>query len=139
MKRRLLDDAHNVFGHLKPETRERITRYLDDPSAENWSDINGIIIQEPEIGRCYVCGGRPGGGFSGMRTHFDLHHEGRSHIPPRTIWQAVVALDPSFTDIGLPVPRGFCGPHEKRWRKWPDAVLVARAIKAALGTATRFY
>lgn len=48
-----------------------------------------------------------------------------------TIWQAVILIDPSFTHIGLP-HSGFPTDHTERWSKWPDALLVMRAIKAAL-------
>ncbi len=43
--------------------------------------------------------------------------------PTRTVWQAVIAADPTF-------------PREKRnhWTRVPDAMLVARAIRQATGT-----
>lgn len=109
-RRDLLRGAQNDFGPLKEEVRKRLFRYFDDPSAKNWSDIHGIIINAR------------GGPRSG----------------PRTVWQAVIAVDPSFRDIGLPLPSGTdVVPHEQRWKKWPDALLAARAIKAALDPATQ--
>ena len=104
----LLAGAANDFGPLSDEVRDRLFRYFDDPSAENWSSICGIIINAR------------GGPKSGR---------------PRTVWQAVAAVDPSFQDISLPRRPGEILPHEKRWSKWPDALLVARAIKAALAPA----
>lgn len=55
----------------------------------------------------------------------------------RTIWQAVTALDPSFRNISIPYSssRGRRSPPSKRWKRWPDALLVMRAIKAALSGA----
>lgn len=133
-KRPLLDSATNDFGRLSEDVRARVARYLEAPSAEGWDDINGIIIS---------------------------HTAGLGHNRPATIWQAVIAVDPSFRDISIPSPApqcpvctapiykrkcGHCGnvlragqikllgrrPAEQRWTKWPDAMLLARAIRAAL-------
>lgn len=90
-----------MFGEIDPDIGKRIFRYLDNPTAKNWDDIHSITI-----------------------------NWGAKHGAPETIWQAVVAIDPSFTRISIP-HRGN-PPAEKRWSKWPDALLVARAIRAAL-------
>lgn len=104
-----LTGATNDFGTLSDDVRERIFRYLNDPTAENWSNIYSIIINS-------------GGSLTGK--------------PPRTVWQAVVALDPSFKDISLPGSKAST-PHEQRWQKWPDPLLVARAIKAAIAAGSQ--
>jgi len=82
-----LDRATNVFGPLKPDIRARITRFLDDPSEENWDRVYSIAIQ-----------------------------------PFKTVWQAVLAVDPSFQRTKS---RDF-------WDRVPDAMLVARAIRHAV-------
>jgi hypothetical protein len=53
---------------------------------------------------------------------------------PNTIWQAVVAIDPTFPKSGQPVPYGIIRRPEHVWRRWPDAFTLARAIKAALAS-----
>lgn len=104
----LLEGATNFLGPIGPQAKKRILRYLGDPSTENWDDVYGIIINEK------------GGPVSGR---------------PRTIWQAVIAVDPTFRDIALPTRLYGGQPPEARWAKWPDALLLARAIKAALDPA----
>ena len=132
--RPLLDSATNIHGQLSEDVRARVARYLEAPSAEGWDDINGIVIN---------------------------HAAGLGHARPATIWQAVIAVDPSFRNISIPQPAsrcpicgvpiykrkcGHCGnvlrasqielvgrrPAVQRWTRWPDALLLARAIRAAL-------
>ncbi len=106
----LLDDARNVFGALAPDVRARIVRFLDAPSAATWDGCYSVVVNE--------------------RGTLD----GRV---PLTVWQAVVALDPSFQDIANPEPRGARLRPEEKWRRIPDALLTARAIRAA--TAPQFH
>jgi len=40
-----LDKCQNMFGPLKPEVRERLTRLILNPTVENWEDSHSIIIQ----------------------------------------------------------------------------------------------
>ena len=99
----LFEGADNDLGPIGPDVRERILRYLDDPSAKNWDDVYTIIINRK-------------GSLTGN--------------PPGTVWQAVCAIDPSYRHIAVPHQRGTT--PEKRWNKWPDALLLARAIKTAI-------
>lgn len=137
-KRPLLDSATNLYGKLGEDVRARVSRYLEMPSAEGWDDVKGIIINRKA---------------------------GLGSDRPATIWQAVVAVDPSFANISIPesAPQcpvcsasifkrkcGHCGnvlmsnqltrlkrrPAAERWTKWPDALLLARAIRAALSDPT---
>lgn len=89
----LFDGTTNMFGPLDQEIRQRILRFLNNPSEKNWDDIFSIIIND----RAKLSG-------------------------TRTIWQAVLAIDPTF-------PRTKSGKH---WERVPDAMTVARAIRAAV-------
>lgn len=101
----LLDNATNDFGKLGPEIRARLLAFIAAPSVELWDDIASIIV----------------GGFSRC-----------GHKPScRTVWQAVIAVDPSFPRACNPEPSGRRLPAAKRWPRFPDAVTVARAIKHA--------
>lgn len=54
----------------------------------------------------------------------------------RTLWQAVIAVDPSFPRTGAPEPAGKRITAQARWRgRFPDAVTVARAIRLACSCA----
>ncbi len=48
---------------------------------------------------------------------------------PRTLWQAVRAVDPSFPSTG---PKYSLGRRVEGWKRIPNAILLARAIKQAL-------
>ncbi len=93
----LLDNARNVFGPLGPDLRERLVRLLDAPTSETWQAAQSIILNNnaPLLG----------------------------HKRPRTLWQAVVAVDPTFPNEGPPTGQP--------WSRVPDALTVARAIKEA--------
>ena len=40
-----LENCVNVFGeHIKPEYQKKIKQYLDNPTFDNWDEIQGIII-----------------------------------------------------------------------------------------------
>lgn len=59
--------------------------------------------------------------------------------PMRTVWQAVIAEDPTFPKTG-PVEfaaRDSEGRHQSAWERIPDAMLVARAIKKAIAQTDR--
>jgi len=39
-----LNFATNLFGNIDEKIKGRILIYLDEPNADNWDDIQGIII-----------------------------------------------------------------------------------------------
>lgn len=47
MKKSILDECENMFGSLqtRPDIKNRIYNYLENPSFENWDDIHCIIIK----------------------------------------------------------------------------------------------
>ena len=53
---------------------------------------------------------------------------------PSTVWQAVIATDPTFPRATNSVPPGERPDPARQWPRVPDAVLVARAIKMVLDT-----
>lgn len=40
----ILNRAENLFGGLNAGIRRRIIHFLQNPTADNWDDISGIII-----------------------------------------------------------------------------------------------
>jgi hypothetical protein len=42
----LLDNAENFRGPLSPEIKSRIMAYMENPSAEAWDGVYGIIVAE---------------------------------------------------------------------------------------------
>jgi hypothetical protein len=88
----LFDRAANLFGPIGPDQKKRILRYLEKPTEKGWDNIQCIVISEQA-------------GFT----------------RPRTVWQAVIAVDPTF-------PRSKEG---KTWERIPDPFTVARAIREA--------
>jgi hypothetical protein len=100
----LFDGANNMFGPINEELKGRIVRYLHAPTPEGWDDIHGIIIND----------------------HANL-------LQPRTIWQAVIKVDATFPKTG---PRTTTKDgvviRSQGWKRYPDAITLARAIKAAL-------
>lgn len=36
--------ATNMFGHLKPETKERLYKVIANPCQETWEDAHSIIL-----------------------------------------------------------------------------------------------
>lgn len=101
---RLLKNATNCFGKVGPAVQERIQVFIDRPGYETWDAIYGIILTPTK--RCN-CSNRKG---------------------CNTVWQAVIAIDPTFPRSG-----SSGATAAQRWRKFPDAMTVARAIKHATG------
>jgi hypothetical protein len=101
----LFDGAHNMFGPLGPEIRERLLAFLNAPSFPRWDDIHSIILNA-----------KVGLGI--------------------TVWQAVIAVDPTFPRTGKPEGMETPAPHE-RWDRYPDALTVARAIRWAVAQEPR--
>jgi hypothetical protein len=100
---RLLKNATNMFGApVDPGLQECVAAFMAAPSFETWDSIYSIILTAEKR-----CGCRRG---------------------CTTIWQAVIAVDPSFPRSG----RSGRTPSE-RWSRHPDAMTVARAIKHATG------
>jgi len=50
---------------------------------------------------------------------------------PRTVWQAVAAIDPSYRDIVKAHGKGARAAD--KWERHPDAFTVARAIRSVCG------
>lgn len=48
-----------------------------------------------------------------------------------TIWQAVIAVDPTFQRIGKPVKDPARAKASQVWDRYPDPLTVARAIRHA--------
>jgi len=91
-----IEFASNLFGSLPVESKERIKRYLNKPTHKNWDDIYCLIISD---------------GSSRKLS---------------TIWQAVVAIDPSF-----PQSAGCntsCKDLKKKWPTIPSAETVIHAM-----------
>lgn len=69
-----------------------------------------------------------------FETWDDIHGIIISATRMRTVWQAVIAVDPSYNNIALSYSSsGKYPPASKRWSRFPDAMTVARAIKLATG------
>ena len=68
----LFDGVNNMSGPIQVEVRDRIVRYLHQPSAAGWDDICSIIINDAAKGG------------------------------PRTVWQAVRKVDPTFPSTTRP-------------------------------------
>lgn len=43
-KKSVLDDCENLFGRISPQIKKKIKNFLSRPTADNWSEISGIII-----------------------------------------------------------------------------------------------
>jgi hypothetical protein len=92
----LLDKATGVFGTLDAGSKARIINYLHEPTEDGWWGIYCTIIN------------------------------GKAPLNrPRTVWEAVVAVDPSFQRSAPPA-------RDIAWRRIPDAVTLARALRHAL-------
>lgn len=62
-----LDMARNWWGKLKPDIKERIINYIENPTTDNWDDVHGIILSV------------------GKETGLGL-----------TLWQAILVVCPTF-------------------------------------------
>lgn len=96
----MLDEMNNLFGPLAPEIRRRLRIAVEAPTEKSWDDAYSIVL-------------RDGKGF-GLGL---------------TLWQAVIAVDPTFprqgpaTDIEGNVVAG--------WPRVPDQFTIVRALKYA--------
>jgi hypothetical protein len=99
----LLQGANNMFGPIGPDIRARLVRYLERPSAAGWDDVHSIII-----------------------------NDAAKHPAPRTVWQAVIAVDRTFPKMSRSAALDQQMEPAEKWDRWPDAILLARAIKYAL-------
>ena len=88
-----LNLAKNMFGSLDVKIRRRILHYLLTPTADNWSDIAGIIVR---MGRTM------------------------------TIWQNVIAVDPTFPKRGRATDKDNNVVEE--WEKVPTPELIKKAL-----------
>jgi hypothetical protein len=103
-----LNAASNMLGPLPGEVRARLMAAIANPCEETWDDAHTIILSWPE---------------RGMGV---------------TLWQAVIAVDPSFPRTG-PVTRwaddnSELGGHSEPvsgWERIPDAELILAAINYA--------
>lgn len=89
-----LENCDNLFGKISPQIQKRIKRFINEPTADNWDDISGIIIK-------------------GNST--------------TTIWQAMVAYDPTFPNKGRTTDTE--GNVIKEWERIPTPFEVLKAIK----------
>ena len=42
---KVLNKCENLHGAIRPQTKEKIIRFLSEPTTENWDNIAGIIIK----------------------------------------------------------------------------------------------
>ena len=101
-----VESAKNMFGALKPETKQRLEAVLDHPSSKTWEDAYSIVVNSKWVGS--EQGGYPR----------DL-----------TLWQAVIAVDPSYARIGKSTD--IHGNVVKDWAKIPDRLTLYRALRYA--------
>lgn len=92
-----LNLARNMFGTLPPDIRRRILHYLAKPTVEGWDDIHCILI-----------GWGNGAGNA------------------ETIWQGVLAVDPTFPTTGRATD--LQGNTVEEWSRIPSAELVKQAL-----------
>lgn len=93
----------NMFGPLDAKIRRRLQQLLNQP-RRYWNRDHGIILRTDH------------GGFG------------------LTVWQAISAIDPTFPKSGRVTSGGYNGIPEKLvsdWARYPDQVLIARALKYA--------
>ena len=93
-KERKFEGITNLYGPLREESKERLQRFLDNPTADNWQDISGIMIS-----------------------------------PMLTVWQAVIAVDPTFPQTGRLADEE--GHVVREWERVPDFFTLRRALKYA--------
>lgn len=87
MTNSMFHNCRNLFGHLQPGIINLLSRVIDDPTQQTWSDAHTIIC-----------------GADGSMT----------------LWQAVLAADPTF-------PRSWrCG---YPWERIPDSLTLVRALR----------
>jgi len=92
-----LNLARNMFGSLTPGIRRRIIHYLAKPTIESWNDIYCIII-----------GWGNGAGNA------------------ETIWQAVIAIDPTFPKTGRVTD--LKGNVIREWAAMPSIETIKKAL-----------
>lgn len=98
----LLNNATNMFGELRPETRERLLRLIADPSPATWDDAHSAILNA-SVGL------------------------------GRTLWQAMLDVDPNCPRRGQPEALGQRLSPDERWQGYaPDALSVLLAIRNAV-------
>lgn len=95
----------NMFGPLPLDVLKRLQDTLDNPRA-HWAENHGIVL-------------RDGRGF-GLGL---------------TLWQAVLAVDPTFPRRGRATDSK--GKVIEDWARYPDQVLIARALKYAANAKRR--
>ena len=108
-----LNAADNMFGALSGEVRVRLMAAVNSPGEETWDDAHSIILRFNQ----------PGEGF-GLGL---------------TLWQAVIAVDPSFAHVRGPVTRWVedsseLGGHSEPvsgWERTPTAETIIQAINYA--------
>lgn len=102
-----LNLAENFWGPLDGEIRARLKAVLERPSEETWEDAHSIILQADGTG-------------------FGL-----------TLWQAVIAVDPSFTRT-KPCATAGSGRFRPKfdaagaWPEIPTSDLIDKALRYAL-------
>jgi len=103
----LLGKTTNMFGPTSqsPDVHQRLRAVLSNPTHDTWDNAHGIVVSQH-------------GGLGGT-----------------TLWQAVLAVDPSFPNVG---PRSDAsGRRLKGWDRIPDQMTLARAIKHATSLKPR--
>ena len=94
-----LNLANNMFGALNSETRTRLHAVIQAPTIETWNDAYSIIL-----------------GPEGKWGTINL-------------WQAVCALNPSYTRIGKVTD--IKGNMVEEWKRIPDSATIIEAINYA--------
>jgi hypothetical protein len=97
---KILAKASNYRGPLRDKTKDQITAYARNP--------NPTKQDWEDIAHVVIRAGS---------------------LRAATVWQAVVALDPTFQKS---IPSGAGNDAELRWQKVPSGFTVALAIKTAL-------
>jgi hypothetical protein len=96
----LLSKTANSYGPTsKSYVHPKLQAVLRNPTHDTWNDAHGVIVS-------------PHGGMMGT-----------------TLWQAVMAVDPSFPRTGPVSDRS--GKQIEGWKRIPDRVTIARALKHA--------
>lgn len=96
-----VNHANNMFGALRPETRERLLRLIREPSVEAWDDAHSIVLNA-SVGL------------------------------GRTLWQAMIRIDPTCPHRGQPEALGETLTPAERWLGYcPDPMTVLVAIRNA--------
>ena len=97
----------NMFGPLGPDIQRRLRQVLANP-RKYWDRDHGIILRAQD-------------GFG-----FGL-----------TLWQAILAVDPTFPRSGPRSDRE--GRKIEDWRRYPDSVLIGRALRYAAHAPARLH